>query len=78
MRMVSVAEAKSHLSAILVRVENGEQIMITRHGQAIAKIVQATPEKKSIDFSKIDLFRKQLPVSSSSASLIRKMRDSRY
>ena len=38
MHTVGIFEAKTHLSNLLEQVENGEQIVITRHGRAIAKI----------------------------------------
>ena len=42
MRIVSVSEAKAHLSALLRRVERGESILIERHGRLIARIEPAT------------------------------------
>jgi prevent-host-death family protein len=36
---VSSYEAKTHLPQLLRRVEEGEEITITRHGQPIARIV---------------------------------------
>lgn len=39
MRTLNVAEAKARLSAILSQVEAGEEIVITRRGQAVARIV---------------------------------------
>lgn len=36
-------EAKTHLPALLKRVEAGESITITRHGHPIARIVPVTP-----------------------------------
>ena len=35
-------EAKTHFSSLLERVEKGEQIIITRHGKPVAKLVPAT------------------------------------
>lgn len=37
--MVNVHEAKTHLSALLERVEGGEEIVIARAGKPIAKLV---------------------------------------
>lgn len=37
---VGVFEAKTRLSHLLERVEHGETIVITRHGQPIAKLVR--------------------------------------
>jgi prevent-host-death family protein len=39
MSTVGTFEAKTHLSALLERVERGEEITITRHGKAVARLV---------------------------------------
>jgi prevent-host-death family protein len=39
MKTVGAFEAKTHLSTLLEQVERGEEITITRHGRAIAKLV---------------------------------------
>ena len=39
MSVIGAYEAKTHLPALLERVERGEQITITRHGRAIARLV---------------------------------------
>ncbi|ENW97107.1 type II toxin-antitoxin system Phd/YefM family antitoxin [Acinetobacter sp. NIPH 298] len=44
MEMVKITDAKSHFSALLQRVESGEEIAIARRGKIIARLV---PEKKS-------------------------------
>ena len=36
---VGVYEAKTHLTALLERVESGEQFTITKHGRPIARLV---------------------------------------
>jgi prevent-host-death family protein len=36
---VSVHEAKTHLSALLARVEGGEEIIIARGGRPVARLV---------------------------------------
>jgi prevent-host-death family protein len=41
MTTVGSYEAKTHLPALLKRVEAGEEITITRHGHAIARLVPA-------------------------------------
>lgn len=38
---VGAFEAKTHLSSLLERVKRGEEILITRHGKAIARLVPA-------------------------------------
>jgi prevent-host-death family protein len=44
MATVNVHDAKTHLSALLQRVEAGEEIVIARSGQPVAKLV---PVQKS-------------------------------
>jgi prevent-host-death family protein len=44
-------EAKTNLANLLDRVEKGETIVITRHGQAVAKLV---PFEEKIDQKKVD------------------------
>lgn len=39
---VSIAEAKAHLSVCVRQAEQGESILITRHGKAVAALVAAT------------------------------------
>jgi prevent-host-death family protein len=39
MKEVGVLEAKTHLSALLDEVAAGAEVVITRHGKAIAKLV---------------------------------------
>jgi prevent-host-death family protein len=45
MTYVGMHEAKTHLSKLVERVENGEEITITRNGQPAAKLVPA-PKKR--------------------------------
>jgi prevent-host-death family protein len=39
--LVTLAQAKAHLSALINEAEDGAEIMITRHGQTVARIVGA-------------------------------------
>ena len=41
MRTVGAFEAKTHLSTLLDRVARGEEVLITRHGQPVARLVPA-------------------------------------
>ncbi len=43
MREVGAFEAKNKLSALLDQVERGSEIVITRHGRAVAKLVPSGP-----------------------------------
>ncbi len=47
MKEVAVYEAKTRLSELLVDVEQGEQITITRRGQPIARLVGLTAAKRA-------------------------------
>ena len=51
MRTVQVAEAKAKFSALLASVEAGEEVLITRHGKVVARLVPETPRMAA------DLFR---------------------
>ena len=44
MQQVQIAQAKAQLSALLERVEAGEEIVIARRGKAIARLI---PEPRS-------------------------------
>lgn len=41
MHKIGAFEAKNTLGSLLDRVERGEQILITRHGKAVARLVPA-------------------------------------
>jgi prevent-host-death family protein len=47
---IGAYEAKTHLSALLDKVEQGEEVLITRHGRPIARLV---PER-AVDKAAID------------------------
>lgn len=50
MLTVGAFEAKTHLSALLERVARGEEVLITRHGKAIARLVPAAvADRERID-----------------------------
>lgn len=46
MRHVPIAEFKDHLSEMIAAVEAGDEIVITRHGRATARVV---PMEESLD-----------------------------
>ena len=43
MREVGAFEAKNKLGTLLDWVANGEEVLITRHGKAVARLVPANP-----------------------------------
>lgn len=77
MGTVSLAEAKAHLSEMLDRVEAGEELVITRRGKPVARILPV--QGKPTPLQSLAAFRAQLPkVGKSSVELIREMRDEGY
>jgi prevent-host-death family protein len=46
MHEVNVHEAKTHLSRLLVRVAQGEEIVIARAGKPIARLVPVEPKHR--------------------------------
>ncbi len=51
MAEVGAFEAKNKLSALLDRVEQGEEIVITRHGRPVARLV---PTDRGIDRAQVE------------------------
>ena len=47
MKEVAVFEAKTRLSELLLEVERGEQVTITRRGVAVARLVSAAVSKRT-------------------------------
>ncbi len=48
---VGAFEAKTHLSELLARVEEGEQITITKHGRPVARLTPISESSTSRDWS---------------------------
>ena len=76
MRTVSLAEAKAHLSELLNTVEAGEEILITRHGRAIARVSPPEKQKRPLPFKRLADLRNTLPAwTEPSANRVRQLRD---
>jgi prevent-host-death family protein len=71
METISVAEAKAHLSDLLVRIEQGEEIIITRRGKPIARLSPLRPAKKPVP--SLTEFRAQVPRPEVSATEVLQM-----
>jgi prevent-host-death family protein len=59
---VGAFEAKTHLSALLDRVAAGEEVVITKHGKPVARLVSAAwidRERVHEAFEKLKLLRKR-------------------
>lgn len=76
MSVISLAEAKAHLSELVDRVEAGDSIEITRRGRRVARLVAARAPRRPIDVAALRALTAAMPASSqSSADLVRSMRD---
>ena len=72
----SLAEAKTHLSALIERVDAGETVEITRRGKPIANIVPVARKLKKVDVDALERLAARLPYQEQSAGdFIREMRD---
>jgi prevent-host-death family protein len=72
MLTVNLAHAKAHLSELIDKIENGEEVVITRRGQPAARLGSIERPKQPIDFKALEEFRKTQPRwPKSSAELIR-------
>ncbi len=50
MTTVNTHEAKTHLSRLLARVEQGEEIIIARDGKPVARLVPCEPKRRERKF----------------------------
>ena len=57
-RSVSAFEAKNRLGRLLDRVEGGEELIITRHGEPVAKLVPVDKRTNNDAKNALDTFRK--------------------
>ena len=80
MQTVSLASAKAHLSALIDAVEAGEDVLITRRGRAVARLIhEATPAEASpaFDFVSLRTFVDAQPMQGG-GTVEAMRRDSRY
>lgn len=76
MSSISLAEAKTHLSSLIDRVEAGETIEITRRGRPAARIVPVERTRKKVDVARLRANATRIPCQqTSSGEFIRRMRD---
>jgi prevent-host-death family protein len=57
---INVKEMRSNLSALLERVERGEEIIITRHGKKVARLISA--RNPAATLPSLDEFRSTIKV----------------
>ena len=74
--MVSIAEAKAHLSELVERAASGTPVEITRRGKIVARLVPATPPRLPIDAAVLKaLTDKMTYQEEGAAEFVRRMRD---
>jgi prevent-host-death family protein len=74
---INLAEAKAHLSELISKAEHGEETIIMRRGEAVAKLVPFAQPKKPLRVRAA--FRARLPKAKTpSAKLLRQLRDEGY
>lgn len=73
---VNLTQAKAHLSELLDKVEAGEDVIITRHGRAVAQIRAASRPNRPLPLDELAAFRAAMPrLRRPSAELLRQARD---
>ena len=76
MHAMSLAHAKAHSSELLNTVESGQELVITRHGRAVARVLPANAVKQALPLARLAKLRQQLPArKGSSAEALRELRD---
>jgi len=75
---INVKEARSKLSSLLDRVEEGEEVIITRHGKEIARLVKPHDDIKKLPSLKG--FRSSIKITRGplSAAVIQEREKGRY
>ena len=71
---VGAFEAKTHLSSLLDRVAEGEEVLITKHGKPVAQLVSAAQidrERVNEAFEKLKLLRKRTTLGGLSWRMLR-------
>ncbi|MBD0415432.1 type II toxin-antitoxin system Phd/YefM family antitoxin [Oryzicola mucosus] len=79
MTRFNLAEAKSHLSELINRVENGETVQIMKRGKPVAELVPIRKPRKPIDkdFFKSETQHIKVPeVPDDSNEFMQRLRDS--
>ena len=58
---VSLTQAKAKLNELLVKVEAGQDVVITRHGKAVACMTAVVVPRKPIPAQELTEFRATMP-----------------
>ncbi|NRR29905.1 type II toxin-antitoxin system prevent-host-death family antitoxin [Oxalobacteraceae bacterium] len=75
MQTFTLAEAKAQLSKLIAMVEAGEDVTITKRGQAVVRLVRSVPQRQQLP--SLAELRARLPRQTEPAGeFMRKLRDS--
>jgi len=76
MKSVNLADAKSHLSALVTLAETGEPVEIKRRGKTVARITGVAQPRRPIDLAVLRALTDRMPMQSEDAgTFVRAMRD---
>ncbi len=76
---VNLTQAKARLSELLDKVEAGQDVLITRHGRAVACMSAAAGPKKPIPLQELAEFRSTMPrLRRPAVESLRDLRDEKY
>lgn len=76
MDQVNLTDVGAELGALVERVEAGEVVEITRHGESVARLIPARGPRKPIDLDMLQALTAGMPATSHDAvTLVRSMRD---
>jgi prevent-host-death family protein len=79
MDSVSLADAKARLSELVERAANGEEVVITRRGKPVARLIPERPPRKPIDVAALRAHTDKMRIMGTGAeALVRRMRDEGY
>jgi prevent-host-death family protein len=77
MNAINLADAKTHLSERVDRVEAGDSIDITRRGKPVARLTAVARPRKPIDAAQLQSLTASMPLQTQAAAdLARSMGDS--
>lgn len=77
MERINLADAKAHLSELVTRASNGEEIEIVRRGKTAARLLPPEPALEPFDWDALRRATEAMtPQEESAGDFIRRMRDS--
>ena len=74
-RVVSVAQAKSGLSALIAAVEAGETVVITKRGRPVAEMRGRRAPATPVDLAQLQRTTKGMKVADEAVDVVRRLRD---